>query len=150
MSVDVSADVVVVGGGPAGLCCARELALRGFKTLVLEEHETTADKVLCTGIIGIKAFQEFPLPSETIVGTLGEMKVLRHEVARLIVWQVVWTRPVVPSTVSYEVRQQGNALSNALGQGTHSHPTGARTVRGRCLCQHQAEMGLDGRYGEHR
>jgi len=79
-----------------------------------------------------------------------EAKALRHEVARLIVWQVVWTRPVVPSTVSYEVRQQGNALSNALGQGTHSHPTGARTVRGRCLCQHQAERGLDGRYGEHR
>src|SRR3989442_16001582 len=77
-----------------------------------------------------------------------EREALRHEVARLIVWQVVWTRPVVPSTVSYEVRQQGNALSNALGQGTHSHPTGARTVRGRCICQHQAEMGLDWRYGE--
>jgi len=78
-----------------------------------------------------------------------EEKALRHEVARLIVWQVVWTRPVVPSTVSYEVRQQGNALSNALGHGTHSHATGTRTVRGRCLCQHQAERGLDGRYGEH-
>ena len=83
MSVDVSADVVIVGGGPAGLCCARELALRGFKTLVLEEHETTADKVLCTGIIGIKAFQEFPLPSETIVGTLGEMKVISRYGAQL-------------------------------------------------------------------
>src|SRR6266849_3402002 len=74
---------------------------------------------------------------------------LRHEVARLIVWRAVVTRPVVPSTVSYEVRQQGNALSNALGHGTHSHPTGTRTVRERCICQHQAERGLDGRYGEH-
>ena len=36
---------------------------------------------------------------------------LRHEVARLIVWRAVVTRPVVPSTVSYEVRQQGNALA---------------------------------------
>jgi len=26
---------------------------------------------------------------------------LRHEVAKLIVWHVVSTRPVVPSTVSY-------------------------------------------------
>ena len=49
--------------------------------------------------------------------------VLRHEVARLIDWQVVLTSPVVPSTVSYEVWQQGNALSNALGHSTHSHPT---------------------------
>jgi hypothetical protein len=49
---------------------------------------------------------------------------LRHEVARLIVWRVVGTRPVVPSTVSYEVRQQGNALSKALRQCTHSLWTG--------------------------
>ena len=49
---------------------------------------------------------------------------LRHEVARLIVWHGVSTRPVVPSAVSYEVRQQGNALSKALGQRTHSHATG--------------------------
>src|SRR5580765_6457479 len=76
-----------------------------------------------------------------------EEEALRHAAARLIVWQVVWTRPVVPSTVSYEVRQQGNALSNALGQGTHSHSTGTGTVRGRCLCQHQAERGLEGPYG---
>ncbi len=59
---------------------------------------------------------------------------LRHEVARLIVWRAVVTRPVVPSTVSYEVRQQGNALSNALGQGTPSHPTDTQTARGRCIC----------------
>lgn len=76
MSVDTDADVVVVGGGPAGSCCARELALRGFKTLLLEEHETVAAKVLCTGIIGINAFQEFPLPWETVVGTLGQMKAI--------------------------------------------------------------------------
>jgi digeranylgeranylglycerophospholipid reductase len=76
MSVDIYADVVVVGGGPAGSCCARELAQQGFKTLLLEEHETVASKVLCTGIIGINAFQEFPLPWETVVGTLGRMKAI--------------------------------------------------------------------------
>src|SRR5712692_7300850 len=75
---------------------------------------------------------------------------LRHEVARLMLWHVVWTRPVVPSIVSSEVRQQGHALSNALGPRTHSHPTGTQTVRSGCLCQHQAEMGLDGRYGAQR
>ena len=74
MSVDAYADVVVIGGGPAGSCCARELALRGFHTLLLEEHETVASKVLCTGIIGINAFEEFPLPWESVVGTVGRMK----------------------------------------------------------------------------
>jgi digeranylgeranylglycerophospholipid reductase len=67
---------VVVVGGAAGSCCARELALRGFHTLLLEEHETVAAKVLCTGIIGINAFEEFPLPWESVVGTLGRLKAI--------------------------------------------------------------------------
>jgi len=74
---------------------------------------------------------------------------LRHEVARLIVWQAVLTKPGVPSAVSYVVRQQGNALSNAHEQSTHSHPTDACTARERRICQYQVEMGLDGWYGEH-
>src|SRR5262245_40947143 len=73
---------------------------------------------------------------------------LRHEVARLIVWHAVSTRPVVPSTVSYEDVREGNDPYRALGHGTHSHLTGTKTVRQRCICQHQAETGLDGWYGE--
>jgi digeranylgeranylglycerophospholipid reductase len=76
MRVDLSVDVIVVGGGPAGSCCARELAQRGFKTLLLEEHETAAIKALCTGIIGADAFREFSLPRETVVGTLTAVKVV--------------------------------------------------------------------------
>ncbi|HSF30550.1 MAG TPA: NAD(P)/FAD-dependent oxidoreductase [Candidatus Tectomicrobia bacterium] len=76
MSVDAYTDVVVVGGGPAGSYCAGELAGRGFKTLLLEEHESVASKVVCTGIIGINAFEEFPLPAYTVVGTLGHMKAI--------------------------------------------------------------------------
>src|SRR4029453_9405962 len=63
---------------------------------------------------------------------------LRHEVARLIVWHVV-TRPVVPSTVSYEDVREGNDPYRALGHGTHSHLTGTKTVSQRCICQHRAE-----------
>jgi hypothetical protein len=73
---------------------------------------------------------------------------LRHEVARLIVWRVVATRPVVPSAVSYEDVREGNDPYSACGHGTHSQSTGTRTVRGGRICQHQAEKGLDGWYGE--
>src|SRR4051794_25241052 len=73
---------------------------------------------------------------------------LRHEVAQLIVWHVVATRPVVPSAVSYEDVREGNDPYRACGHGTHSHATGTRTVRGGRICQHQAEKGLDGWYGE--
>jgi hypothetical protein len=74
---------------------------------------------------------------------------LRHEVARLIVWHVVVTRPVVPSAVSYADVREGNDSYRACGHGTHSQSTGAQTVRRGCICQHQAETGLDGWYGEH-
>jgi hypothetical protein len=50
---------------------------------------------------------------------------LRHEVARLIVWRVVRTRPAVPSAVSYEDVRGGNEPYRALGHGTHSLWTGA-------------------------
>ena len=50
---------------------------------------------------------------------------LRHEVARLIVWRVVRTRPAVPSAVSYEDVREGNDPYRALGHGTHSLLTGA-------------------------
>jgi flavin-dependent dehydrogenase len=52
------------------------LALRGFKTLLLEEHETAAVKALCTGIIDTDAFREFPLPMDTVVGALTDVKVI--------------------------------------------------------------------------
>ena len=68
----------------------------------------------------------------------------------MIVWHVVSTRPAVPSAVSYADVRQGHDPYSACGHGTHSHATGTRTVRGGCLCQHQAERGRDGRDGAHR
>lgn len=68
-------DVVVIGGGPGGLYAATELGQRGFRVVVLEEHSDVGEKALCTGIIGAAAFREFPLPQETIVGSLRRMRV---------------------------------------------------------------------------
>ena len=33
----IESDVIVVGGGPSGLICARDLALMGFRTLIVEQ-----------------------------------------------------------------------------------------------------------------
>ena len=38
---DVDFESVIVGGGVVGLAIARELAKKGFETLVLEAHKTT-------------------------------------------------------------------------------------------------------------
>ena len=61
-------DVVVVGGGPAGLIAARELATAGVDVRVLEEHGIIGAPVHCTGVLGLDAFDELNLSRRAIVG----------------------------------------------------------------------------------
>jgi geranylgeranyl reductase family protein len=62
-------DVAIVGGGPAGLTTARILASSGHDVVVFEEHGEVGVPVHCTGVLGMDAFSEFPLPSHAILGT---------------------------------------------------------------------------------
>ncbi len=64
-------DAVVVGGGPAGLVSARDLAARGHAVVLLEEHESIGYPVHCTGLMGLQAFDELPLPREPIRAVLS-------------------------------------------------------------------------------
>lgn len=60
-------DVAVVGGGPAGLIAARDLAAAGHHVILVEEHDTVGTPVHCTGVLGADAFDELDLPRETIL-----------------------------------------------------------------------------------
>jgi len=62
-------DVAIVGAGPAGLTTARLLAASGHDVVVFEEHGEVGVPVHCTGVLGMDAFSEFPLPTESILGT---------------------------------------------------------------------------------
>lgn len=66
----MSYDVVVVGGGPAGLYAAARLAERGFSVVVCEEHADPGQPVHCTGVMGADAFDDFGLPRDTILNPL--------------------------------------------------------------------------------
>ncbi len=63
-------DVLIVGGGPAGLHAAARLAKAGFQTTVLEEHPAVGEPVHCTGILAAEAFGEFSLSRRSVLNEL--------------------------------------------------------------------------------
>jgi len=70
LGVDTSVDVLIVGGGPAGLVAAQRLAGRGAGVLLCEEHSTIGDPVHCTGILAAESFEEFDLPRDARLNAL--------------------------------------------------------------------------------
>ena len=67
-------DVVIIGGGPAGLNCARELSRSSLSVLLLEKNEEFGDK-LCAGGLTLKDMSVLPLPDHVI-----EQKITRATV----------------------------------------------------------------------
>ena len=63
-------DVVIIGGGPAGLYAGARLAAAGFQTALLEEHASVGEPVHCTGVLAADAFDEFNLSRRSVLNQL--------------------------------------------------------------------------------
>lgn len=66
--------MIIVGGGPAGLQCARELCKSSLRVLLLEKREGFGDK-LCAGGLTTKDMEVLPLPDHII-----EQRILRTSI----------------------------------------------------------------------
>src|ERR1051326_8074970 len=59
-------DVLILGSGLAGLHCARILATRGLRVLLIDRKRSLADGIHTTGIFVRKTWEDFPLPDEQL------------------------------------------------------------------------------------
>lgn len=86
-------DVIVVGGGPAGLYAADRIVRHGWSVAVFEEHPDIGLPVHCTGLLAADAFSRFALPQVPILA--------RHSATRFHSpsgFQIAY-RPAAVSTV---------------------------------------------------
>lgn len=67
-------DVVVVGGGPAGLYAGWKLATNGCDVTLFEEHVNIGEPVHCTGVLASEAFDEFGLDSSAVLNGLTTVR----------------------------------------------------------------------------
>jgi digeranylgeranylglycerophospholipid reductase len=67
-------DVIVVGGGPAGLHASRKIAEAGFSVALFEEHSGVGEPVHCTGVLAREAFEEFDLSPSSILNHLTTVR----------------------------------------------------------------------------
>lgn len=93
MAALMSHDVVVIGGGPAGLYAAWRFASAGFATTVCEEHGQVGIPVHCTGVLSASTFDEFSVPRSAILHPLETVRFVSP-----IGLQVRYT-PVTPQAV---------------------------------------------------
>jgi geranylgeranyl reductase family protein len=57
-------DVLIIGGGPAGLYAAYCLAKAGRSVAVFEEHPKIGEPAHCTGLVASECFTRFDLPQQ--------------------------------------------------------------------------------------
>ena len=119
----IDCDVVVVGGGPAGLIAARDLASRGHHAIVLEEHDRIGAPVHCTGVLGLDAFDELELPRHTILGIAQSARFISADGSAVVV-DADTVRAAVVDRIAFD----GVLADEAVAAGAEIH-TGER-VRG--------------------
>jgi geranylgeranyl reductase family protein len=106
-------DVIVVGGGPAGLFAARRLARAGRDVLLFEEHPHSGLPVHCTGVLAADAFHEFSLPPDAILNPLRRVR-FHSPCGNTIAHETVHVEAVVIDRRLFDQQLHGDAIASGV------------------------------------
>jgi digeranylgeranylglycerophospholipid reductase len=68
-------DVTIIGAGPSGCFTAWQIALSGFKVLVIEEHQEIGLPVQCAGLISSRAMELAGIDKSVVVNEFTGLRV---------------------------------------------------------------------------
>ena len=121
-----TSDVVIVGGGPAGLYAGWKLAHAGHDVTLFEEHTNIGDPVHCTGVLAREAFEEFGVSSSAVLNDLTTVRFhspsgdtieyATRSVEAVVIDRATFDRDLAREAVRAGVRLlQGRVRSVAIG-----------------------------------
>jgi geranylgeranyl reductase family protein len=150
-------DVLVVGGGPAGLYTARRLASAGFDVVVLEEHATPGVPVHCTGVLAAEAFEEFELSRTSILNALSTAQFVSPS-GRSVSYTTPRTEALVVDRAMFDQRLHDQAISAGAAVVLGTRVTGVRvavegvavTTRTRMFSARACVLACGANYSLHR
>src|SRR4249920_257672 len=128
-------DVIIVGGGPAGLHAGLRLAEAGHTVVLFEEHADIGEPVHCTGVLARDAFDVFGLPADAVLNELATVRffapsgeMVEHSTPD--VQAVVIDRTLFDRQLSERAMRAGVIIHRARVTSVDIEPHGVRVAAG--------------------
>jgi digeranylgeranylglycerophospholipid reductase len=120
-------DVIVVGGGPAGSYVADELATRGHRVVVLEQHKKVGKAACCSGIVGKDCLDAFPISRQVILREARAARFFAPSGRRLRVEKET-TQAYIVDRLAFDAEIAGRAQTHGAEYCLDSPVTGISTT----------------------